>query len=322
MGLSLKILLLTLLMNLSSAHADVSVTTYNMGQLSSWGFDFVACTSQRVDPQMHAIFKDPNSPIKRSDKFVLFIQEAWTWKVFRHLERFSDKHGYKMYPKNFNLLKNNGQVTITNMKPLQVTFHPYSIDKQSNKGMLYMKLDLGNGKTLGALNVHTGYSDAYKASDLHLEHFKEVHASLQKHRSKTDYFVLGGDFNAGPDMEYRNQRYDSAKTIWFNGLMPYMKSNKMKLIEGINKKTWDGNNSLVNDPPFIIQLSHFFWNLTFTWDQIDSTIDHIFVSEEVNVKSSSVVFDQPVKLFCYGREDKDGKLHLSDHYGAHAVLDI
>jgi endonuclease/exonuclease/phosphatase family metal-dependent hydrolase len=185
-----------------------------------------------------------------------------------------------------------------------------------------MKLDLGNGKTLGVMNVHTGYSTAYKASDLHLEHFKEISVSMHKHQGKSDYLVVGGDFNAGPDMKYLDQHYDSAKAIWFNGLMPYMKEQQMKLVEGLSKKTWDQKNSLVNNPPFVIQFSYFFWNLTFTWDQIDSTIDHIFVSKNLNVKESSIVFDQKIKASCYGREDENGMLHLSDHYGVNAILDI
>lgn len=315
--------LMALLWGLSSfaVQAKVSVTTYNMGQLSSWGFDFVACTTERVEPQIAAIFDTKTSPIYRADKFILFIQEAWTWKVFMGLQRQAKLHGLQMYPQEFEFLRNNGQVTITNMKPLEIKFHPYSIDKQSNKGMLYMKLDLGNGKTLGALNVHTGYSTAYRASDMHLVHLKEINHFLQRYRNNSDHFVIGGDFNAGPDMKYNYQQYDAAKEIWEEGFLPYMKEQKMKHIDA-GKKTWDMSNRLVSNPPFIIQFAYFFWNLTFTWDQIDSTIDHIFVSDEVEVLDKSVVFDEPVKLSCFGREDEQGRLFLSDHYGVNTVLNL
>lgn len=293
-----------------------------MGQLSSWGFDFVACTTERVEPQIAMMFDKKSSPLYKGENFVLFIQEAWTWKVFMWLKRQSKLHGFHMYPQEFKFLRNNGQVTITNLKPLEIKFHPYSIDKQSNKGMLYMKLNLGGGKTLGALNVHTGYSTAYKASDLHLVHLKEINHFLEKYRNNSDHFVLGGDFNAGPDMKYNYQQYDAAKIIWNDGLMPYMKKHGLKLVEGLKKKTWDVKNQLVSNPPFIIQFSYFLWNLTLTWDQIDSTIDHIFVSNELEVVDSEVVFDEPVKLSCYGRENEDGKLYLSDHYGVNAVINI
>ncbi len=307
---------------LQTAAGSVSVVTYNMGQLSSWGFDFVACTEDRREPQLRAIFDAKSSPIFKSKKFVLFIQEAWTHRIFQDLLVISDILSLYMYPKKFEFLRNNGQITITNIKPLEISYHPYSIDKHSNKGMLYMKLDLGNGKTLGALNVHTGYSNAYKASDLHLVHLQEINHFLDKFRDKSTHFVLGGDFNAGPDMVFRDQQYDSAKVIWEDGLMPHIRRHKLKHIQGLAKKTWDGNNPLVTDPPFAIALSYFFWNLTLNWDQVDSTLDHIFVSEEVTVKESSVVFDRPAKISCYGREDKNGLLPLSDHYGVNAVLEI
>jgi endonuclease/exonuclease/phosphatase family metal-dependent hydrolase len=307
---------------ISLALAHVSVTTYNMGQLSSWGFDFVACTTERVEPQIKAIFEDKDSPIYKTDHFVLFIQEAWTWKIFRRLKRAAEKRGFKVYPRKFELLKNNGQMTITNLKPLEIAFHPYSIDKQSNKGMLYMKLDLGDGKTLGTLNVHTSYSTAYKASELHLVHLEEINKLIERFKRNSDFFVLGGDFNAGPDMEYKYQQYDAAKIIWNEGFIPHMQEHGLQLVGPLAKKTWEAKNPLVGDPPFIIQLSYFFWNLTLTWDQIDSTIDHVFVSESVDVTQRSVVFDKPVKLSCFGREDDNGLLPLSDHYGVNAVLKI
>lgn len=319
-----KLTVILCLISSSLIYANVSVTSYNMGQLNRKGIDFVACTKSRVAPQVEAIFYNKDSPLLKEKHFVLFIQEAWTSRVFKALLAEATKHNYYMYPQNYQDLKSNGQITITNLKPLETVFVPYTIDSHARKGMLYTRLDLGDGKTLGTMNVHTAYSDLHRFSKTHEIHFREIADFITNNKQKSDYFVIGGDFNAGPDMGYKSQKYDSAKIVWEDGFMPAIHDNDLKLISDQGYETWDASqNTLVSKPTFTIRMMNFVTRRFKTsWNQTDSTLDHILVSKDIEVLEHRVVFEKPVPLRCLRRQDKDGNVPLSDHFGVNAILEI
>ncbi len=303
-----------------SAIADVTVITYNMSQLKKKGVDLVACTKRRSSLQIDAIFNDPASPIYASKDFVLLIQESWTKRSFNDLKKASLKKYFTFYPDDYQKVKNTGQLIITNMKTLDIKSMPFSRDKYAKKGMIYARLALNNAKSIGVINVHTGYSDKTGFSEEHRRHFEELGQSIETLKSQTDYFVVGGDFNAGPDMAYKTVKFDAASVIWNDGIMLHMRNQGMKLLESVGV-TWDEtNNMLVRIPPLLLRLVNTYKNGYAGWDMKDSTIDHIFVPETTIVSRHELAFNKKVKLNCGKRDDKDGLLHLSDHYGVMAVI--
>lgn len=300
--------------------ADVAVVTYNMAQLKKNGLDLVACTKRRVPLQVDAIFKDPQSPIFAAKNFVLLVQESWTRRSFEAMKKAALEKGYTIYPMEHRLVKNRGELIVTNLPSLEFKFTAFSEDKYAQKGITYAQLDLGEGKTLGVINIHTGYSDALGFSEEHRRHFEELSHAIEVLKPKSTFFVTGGDFNAGPDMGFKVTTYDSAGTIWENGLMPLMRNHNMRLLEPVGM-TWDDtNNTLVSRPPLLLRIVNKYKNGYIGWDQTDSTLDHIFIQEGVEVSRHEIAFKKKYPLRCGGREDKDGLMNISDHYGVMAVL--
>jgi hypothetical protein len=102
--------------------------------------------------------------------------------------------------------------------------------------------------------------------------------------------------------------------------MPLMKNNGLRLLESVGI-TWDEtNNALVRIPPLLLRLVNEYKNGYIGWDQTDSTLDHIFVPENQTITRHELAFKEKVKLNCGSRDDKNGMLNLSDHYGVMAVL--
>lgn len=302
-----------------SALADVTVVTYNMAQLKKMGLDLVACTKRRVGFQVDAMFNEPTAPMYASKDFVYLIQESWTKRSFNALRKIAKERNYTFYPDDFNIVKNAGDLIISNLKADDVKHIPFSSDKYAQKGILYARLKLDTGKTFGVINVHTGYSDMNGFSEEHRKHFEELGRAIQEFKPNSDYFAVGGDFNAGPDMGFKKTKYDSAKLVWEDGLMPHMINQGMRLLPSVGV-TWDDtNNTLANVPPLLLRLVNKYKNGYISWDQTDSTLDHIFVTNEEKVSRHELVFNKKVHLNCGKRDDKDG-LFLSDHYGVMATV--
>lgn len=314
----MKLILLLVLFSFS-ALADVTVVTYNMAQLKKMGVDLVACTKRRVGFQVDAMFNDPSAPINASKDFVYLIQESWTKRSFKALREVAQKRNLTFYPDDFNIVKNAGDLIISNLKADELKHIPFSSDKYAKKGILYARLRLDSGKTFGVINVHTGYSDMNGFSEEHRKHFEELGRAIQEFKPQTDFFAVGGDFNAGPDMGFKTTKYDSAKIVWEDGLMPHMLNQGMRLLPSVGI-TWDDtNNTLVSIPPLLLRLVNKWKNGYIGWDQTDSTLDHIFVKDDEQVSRHEVVFKQKAPLNCGKRDDKDG-IHLSDHYGVMATI--
>jgi len=291
-----------------------------MAQLKRTGFDLVACTKRRVSLQVDAIFNDPESPIYAEKEFVILLQESWTKRSFQALKAIAAEKGLMIFPESHKLVKNSGQLIITNLRAQEMKSIPFSKDKYARKGLVYAKLLLGNNKTLGVLNVHTGYSSKTRFSDEHRKHFEEITLTVSALKDETDYFVVGGDFNAGPDMKYKKMNYDAAYSIWEDGLMSDMRNLGMRLLHSLGP-TWDEtNNKLVSVPPFLLRILNKFNNGYTGWDMKDSTLDHILVEEDAIINRHELAFNKKVPLNCGNRDDENGLLHLSDHYGVMAVL--
>lgn len=315
-----RILVLILLLFQYTATADVTVITYNMAQLKRTGFDLVACTKRRVALQVDAMFKDPASPVFSEKDFVLLIQESWTKRSFKALKAIADERGYTIFPDQHKLVKDNGQLIITNLRVQELKSIPFSQDRYAKKGMIYARFVLSNEKTIGVVNVHTGFSNKVKFSDEHRKQFSEIAEATSVYKETTDYFVIGGDFNAGPDMKFKTENYDAANAIWEEGFMSLLRPLGMRLLDSVGP-TWDEtNNNLVKIPPLLLRVFNKLNQGYIGWDMQDSTLDHILVPENSTVSRHELAFHKKVPLNCGKRDDEDGLLHLSDHYGVMAVI--
>ncbi|MFL5786017.1 MAG: hypothetical protein ACJ76H_15465 [Bacteriovoracaceae bacterium] len=314
------VLALFILLFQLAANADVTIVTYNMAQLRKKGLDLVACTKRRVPLQVQAMFGDAASPVFADKHFIFTIQESWTKESFSALRAVAMDRNYFFFPDDYDVVKNSGQLIISDLHPLEEKRIPFSKDKYAQKGMLYARLDLGDNKTFGIINVHTGYSDKTGFSDEHRRHFEELGRTIEEMKPQSTYFAVSGDFNAGPDMDFKKPQYNSSQIVWEQGLMPLIKNNGLRLLESVGI-TWDDtNNALVKIPPLLLRLVNEYKNGYIGWDQTDSTLDHIFVLENQIVTRHELAFKEKVKLNCGKRDDKDGMLNLSDHYGVMAVL--
>ncbi len=312
-----KFFVLFLILFQFSALADVAVVTYNMAQLKRKGLDLVACTKRRVALQVDAIFKDPASPIYADKNFVLLIQESWTKKSFNALKKVAVEKGYSYFPEEHKFVKDSGQLIISNLPSVEFKSLPFSHDKYASKGIIYARFDLGEGKTLGVINAHTAFSEKRGFSEEHKLHFTELVQAVKKYKAQTGHFIIGGDFNAGPDMGYKNTEFNISP--WDASLVSPMKIEGMKLLESVGV-TWDEtNNMLVRSPPLLLRLVNKYKNGYTGWDMTDSTLDHIFVQDNAEVTRHELVFNKKVPLNCGKRDDSEG-LHLSDHYGVMAVI--
>ncbi len=305
-----------------SSFADVAVITYNAAQLKKHGLDFVPCTNRRIQPQMENLFLNEDAPAHSQKYFVITLQEMWTKKVFDATEAAVNKMGYEMFPKDHNSVKSNGVITVTNMKILEANFTPYAHDTYAHKGILYTLLQNDEGKKIGVLNIHTGFSGKKAPSSNHLDQFMEIGQFALNKQKESDYFIIAGDFNSGPNMVLEKEKYVSLESVWNLGLIPVMESAKMIRIP-LNEATWDqSNNPLVYNPTASIKFFNLIDHKNTRWGQNDSTMDHIFVSKSVEIESSKLVFNEPVPLHCPNRTNEEGKSTMSDHYGIMATLKL
>jgi endonuclease/exonuclease/phosphatase family metal-dependent hydrolase len=256
----------------------------------------------------------PSAPIYQEKHFVLLLQEVFKDDAFLRLKAEAKRLGFHFTPSNSQDATENGVVTITNLPILESHFTPFSQDHFAKKGILYTLLDRGRGQKIAVANVHTVFSNTTALNQTHIKQFQEVGAFVAAHRQQYVPFIVGGDFNAGPDMRYAKEFYPMAQTIWFRGLSPFMEAQQLKWVH-YEGHTWDNNNPLIANPTLVIQLANYWEQGSFKWELSDSQMDHIFVSQDLEVKSTALVMNTPVELKCPGRMNSDRKSTLSDHYG-------
>lgn len=316
------IFLFMILITSFSTLADVVVVTYNMAQLKKNGVDLVACTSRRIQPQLDHMLHLPTAPAHKEKYFVYALQEIWTKKAFNALRTTVDKLGYSMFPRDQKFVKKNGVVTVTNMKILTATFTPYSRDTYAEKGILYTLTETNEGEKIAVLNVHTGFSGKKEVSTTHLRQFYEIGEFALGKKKESDYLVVAGDFNTGSDIVLENQLYPVADATWTDGIIPVMNSVELNHV-AVDGVTWDQtSNPLVNKPAFLLRMFNIADHGHYGWGQNDSTMDHIFISNNLALKEADIIFDDPIPLHCPKRTTEDGLSYLSDHYGVMAVVGL
>lgn len=311
----------------NSVYAEkLKVVTYNTGLIRKVGINMAPCVIERVAPQLKAIFQeDKFSLFKTEESFVIALQEVWTKRAFLLYRSEAKKRGLSSYPNNFTDIKNNGQLLITNLEIIDSDFLPFKNDKYAEKGIRFISAKMPiTGQVIKVANIHTNYSDSKTFTQEHKDHFSEVvDFSISEGSSK---LILAGDFNAGPNFSFKKQKYNVAKKLWFgqDGIFSKLNQINMKLASDPSLITWDdANNKMVTNAALPVKLLNGALYKTFEWEENSSTLDHIFVSEELDVLSANINLNRKVEIkkTCWGRLD-NGRGNLSDHYAVEVILDI
>ncbi|MES2963970.1 MAG: hypothetical protein V4760_08770 [Bdellovibrionota bacterium] len=300
----------------------IRVTSYNTGFLERGGVDFVPCIAERLVPQVMLVMGyTAISP--RNEPFAILLQEVWTPAAFEAYRRVAKSRGLFYAPKTFAEIQNNGQMTITNMKVEETKFVPFESESYAGRGIRTIEVQTSRG-TLIIANVHTSYSDATGFLPAHRAQFEQITQYFWEH-SKRASLIVGGDFNAGGKMSFHGAIYDAKAVVWDRSLEPAFAILGMRSIGDPNAVTWDQErNLLVSDPTRIIRLMNYFVHGGPNWDQASSRLDNIFASWNLTATSSGRTMIAPVKVArtCAGHTDREGRMHLSDHYGIHATFQL
>lgn len=298
------------------------VTSYNTGFLEKGGIDLVPCIKERLAPQVRAVLE--SATIAPRDKsFVILLQEVWTSTAFNAYRKAATAKGYFVAPSAYLDVKTNGQMIITNMEVIASRFEPFKSESYAGRGIRSVEVASPRG-TLVVANVHTSFSDASGFLPAHREQFGEITRYFWPITTRASV-IVGGDFNAGRNMNYHGATYDARSVIWDGAVTPAFDSLGMRVIGNPDAITWDEeNNVLVNDPTRAIRIMNYFSHGFVGWDQTSSRLDQIFASVHLReIKTGRTMLQRfaPASS-CRGHRDAQGRMHMSDHYGVFSEFDL
>jgi endonuclease/exonuclease/phosphatase family metal-dependent hydrolase len=243
---------------------------------------------------------------------ILLLQEVYDRSFFRHLKKAAQRHQWSLVPKHFSAIKKNGLIILSNQELFNDRFYRFSSDQFSTiqRGLLFSNLILG-GKSVSVINTHTAYSLDKNPSPVHLAQLEQTVnlVKLLKNAGK-EYLFLGGDFNIGPDYSLKHQQYDPIELIWspFSQQIKEMgyHFNSYALAPSWNERL----NPLVARPAFFVRL---FASKQGQWTENTSSIDHLFIPDDLIIKDSRLVFNRTYRSNrrCRGQKET----YLSDHFG-------
>ncbi len=279
--------------------SEFTVITFNTAQARALGHDFNPCVKQRLDAIEKFVLKKETKPT------VYLFQELFYQNAYERLERWAKSNQFNITETSSQL---NGLVVLTNLPLKQESFKGFSCNNNFQKlGMLSVFTEL-NGTPFKITNSHTLYSKANSPDRCHKAHLKELatFANLSSLPS-----VVAGDFNIGPDMVFIGQKYDMAK-MWD----PFIHLLGPRWTRFPSEKlgvTWDINNPLTmpyKKDDEAREISH-----------LNSTLDHIFVDQKLEIVSTEIVYSEPVEVRnCPLYETAPNQSFLSDHYGLKSVI--
>jgi exonuclease III len=294
---------------------EIRITSYNAGLLTSTGWNLVPCTTERTEPQAQRLLDvDPNV------HFAILLQEVWTRYGFETYQRIANEKGFTIFPDVYDDAAYNGEIIVTNMKVLKKSFVQFPDDDHAYRGIRSVTVQSEKGPVVIS-NVHTSYSDSSGFLPQHREQFELIAKFLDLVRKTGDPIIFGGDFNAGPNMSYRQAQYDAAKTIWEDTILPVFTSRGMRPFGDESQNTWsEETNSLVSYPARIIRWMNWYEYGISEWDQNSARIDHIMASGTLRALETgrSMTKGEILPWTCMGRADAEGRTPLSDHYAVYA----
>jgi endonuclease/exonuclease/phosphatase family metal-dependent hydrolase len=306
-----------------AAHAEsIRITSYNTGFLEKSGVDFVPCIAERLVPQVSLVMGfTAISP--RNEPFAILLQEVWTSAAFNAYRNAAIARGLFYTPKKYSEIQKNGQMIITNMKVRETKFEPFTSESYAGRGIRTIEVQTSRGALIIA-NVHTSYSDANEFLPAHRAQFEQITKYFWP-LSQRASLIVGGDFNAGRNMGFHQGRYNARSLIWDQALEPAFERLGMRVVGDADAVTWDEQkNLLVSDPTRVIRLTNFFAHGGPGWDQASSRLDNIFASWNMRETETGRTMLHPVKVArtCTGHTDREGRMHMSDHYGIFAKFEL
>lgn len=294
--------------SITSKAVDITVISYNMGQLSYFGIDAVPCTKERLPLQINALEAQIQDSKLTSDAVFTSIQEAWTAESYEALTELANKQDLYINPVSYDHVKDRGMVTLSTHTFNKVKFHPFIRDV-SKRG-IWEHFFAVNGSQFIVANTHTEFSTRVKLSGSHALQFTKINSFLRVRENHLP-IIFTGDFNSGPSLA---EAYDVHDTLW-NGTLLKGLNRIQKDMKENGSITWDHtNNSLVYEPSKVIE---FIYEDSEGWARYPADFDHVLFSDKFSQLQSEVTLNsESPDLQCEGRVHS----HLSDHYGVKTRL--
>lgn len=287
-------------------HAILEVYSYNAGMMG-----LVHCYKNRQPKIIKALDRIFKAHAQNQVPFFFGLQEVWNKVDFESIKNLVEKYQFKIAPATYSHY--NGLVNITNVRESSSDWTPFGDDTFFNRrGIRSTTINLDE-KDMTLFNTHTTYSDRSGVDNLHLEHIEEVFQTVAE--SNTESHIVVGDFNAGPNIRYRNQVWDPIETLWHKGILGTIESMELKLESAFkdhpNTVTWDIKNSMTRD---------MFKGFN---DEENAQMDHIFYTRDALASIEEEVLTFEEKGSCKTSSgDVFSYQHLSDHYGLKARIQI
>lgn len=300
---------------------EVEIVTWNAGLLrvsptpyKSLGIDLVSCVRNRIPVIVDEIIRAFQDKTPRA----ILLQEFWNEEAFDKLIDKTKNSSLKVIPSTYSEVTGRGTVIVTNLEVQTYDFMPFSQDSSGvNRGILSAHLlTPQNNEALVVGSLHTTYSTAKTVGSLQLTQLGEIVQWMKSYNNVPA--VLGGDFNAGPNLVYDNQEWEPSKVLWEplqgSSWKPVMDRKGNYLI------TWDrGRNPLTAKPALAVRAAYLYNGGN--WEEQTSTLDHIFVNPRVESSSGKLAFHGLYSIEgCPTLPETDGKTTLSDHYGIQTTV--
>ena len=230
---------------------------------------------------------------KHIDFFINELQQAYPFYFFQHNSHIKLNNGLMIFSK-YPFVSTDGE-SQSDKGPIDEWFI-------ADRGLLSAVVKLNDQTNLAIVNLH-----ATSGGTLNRQDSDNVNASRQMQleqalklamKSKTEYQIILGDVNAGPEISQVNYKY-LLENDFTDAYAKFSKQNRIPA-----KATWDGANPLNSMRGYTAKDAQ--------------RIDHIYLSKKLDaitqLKSVERVFDENVISV-------DGKSYpLSDHYGVEMVI--
>jgi|GEM_PF-5102201 len=270
------------------------VITYNTALARAFGQDFVPCVLERLEAQKQHVLRKFKIPT------VFTLQEVFYTNAYDDIKYWARKNGFHV---SASTPLRNGLVTVSEYPIKKEVLHVFSCNAfGQNRGVLEISIHV-EGTEVRVLNSHTQDSEGELPNDCQIQQLKEVSAIAGSGLVPS---ALAGDFNVGPDIKIIEQKYDPIEKLWvpFLALLGSVWQRAPSETKGL---TWNTDkNPLARPGP-----------------QLNSTIDHVFVNQGLNISEFELMYESPATILnCSDYEVELGKTFMSDHFGLKAKVAV
>lgn len=230
---------------------------------------------------------------KHIDFFIKELKESYPFYFFKHNSQFKLNNGLMIFSK-YPFVSTKGESQY-DKGPIDEWF-------MADRGLLSAVIKLNDNINLDIVNLH-----ATSGGTLHKQDDDSINFSRQMQMeqalklaiaSKTNYQIILGDVNAGPEISQMNYKY----LLENDFTDAYAKYASQKGISA--KPTWDGANPLNSMRGYTAKDAQ--------------RIDHIYLSKRLSMISK---LESVARVFDENMVTVNGKGYpLSDHYGVEMVI--